>query len=163
MLYKDIFDPIVYNVFGLSKNRIGQLDCPNNRVDIKLIANTLGLKIEDSLIDIRASINNANQHENTILVDLNGKQEQINQTIAFQIGNYLLDQNDPYNRARLEFVYQILAPKKLILYWMKKYTKEKGINIKNANVDDLLWYLSKNLQVPYMLIKWRMINLNYII
>lgn len=25
MLYKDIFDPIVYNVFGLGKNRIGQL------------------------------------------------------------------------------------------------------------------------------------------
>ena len=163
MLYKNIFDPIVYNVFDLSTNRIGQLDCPNNRVDVKLIANTIGLKIENSLIDIRASINNANQHENTILVDLNGKQEQINQTIAFQIGNYLLDQNDPYDRARLEFVYQILAPKKLIIYWMKKYAKGKGINIKNANVDDLLWYLSKNLQVPYMLIKWRMINLNYII
>lgn len=46
---------------------------------------------------------------------------------------------------------------------MKQYTKEKGINIKNANVDDLLWYLSKNLQVPYMLIKWRMINLNFIV
>lgn len=102
---------------------------------------------------MRASINNSNQHENKILVDLNGKQEQINQTIAFQIGNYLLDKNDPYDQARLEFVYQILTPKKLILYWMKKYTKEKGINIKNANVDDLLWYLSKNLQVPYMLIK----------
>lgn len=163
MLYKDIFDPIVYNVFGLSKNRIGQLDCPNNRVDIKLIANTLGLKIEDSLIDIRASINNANQHENTILVNLNGKQEQINQAIAFQIGNYLLNKNDPYDRARLEFVYQILTPKKLIIYWMKKYAKEKGINIKNANVNDLLWYLAKNLQVPYMLIKWRMINLNFIV
>lgn len=163
MLYKEIFDPIVYTVFGLGKNRIGHLDCPNNRVDIKLIANTLGLKIEDSLIDIRASINNANQHANTILVDLNGKQEQINQIIAFQIGNYLLDKNDPYDRARLEFVYQILTPKKLIIYWMKKYAKEKGINIKNANIDDLLWYLSKNLQVPYMLIKWRMINLNYII
>lgn len=72
MLYKEIFDPIVYNVFGLSKNRIGQLDCTNNRVDIRLIANTIGLKIENSLIDMRASINNANQHENTILVDLNG-------------------------------------------------------------------------------------------
>lgn len=163
MLYKDIFDPIVYNVFGLSKNRIGQLDCTDNRVDIKLIANTLYLKIKDSLIDMRASINNANQHENKILVDLNGKQEQINQTIAFQIGNYLLDKNDPYDRARLEFVYQILTPKKLIIYWMKKYAKEKGINIKNANVDNLLWYLSKNLQVPYMLIKWRMINLNFIV
>lgn len=163
MLYKEIFDPILYNTFGISKNRIGQLDCPNNRVDVKLIANTIGLKIENSLIDIRASINNANQHENTILVDLNGKQEQINQTIAFQIGNYLLDKNDPYDRARLEFVYQILTPKKLIIYWMKQYAKEKGINIKIANVDDLLWYLSKNLQVPYMLIKWRMINLNYII
>lgn len=163
MLYKNIFDPIVYNVFGLGKNRIGQLDCTNNRVDIRLIANTLGLKIKNSLIDMRSSINQANQHENKILVDLNGKQEQINQTIAFQIGNYLLDKNDHYDHARLEFVYQILTPKKLILYWMKKYTKEKGINIKNANVDDLLWYLSKNLQVPYMLIKWRMINLNYII
>lgn len=163
MLYKKIFDPTLYNVFGISKNRIEQLDCPNNRVDVKLIANTLGLKIEDSLIDIRSSINQANQHENKILVDLNGKQEQINQTIAFQIGNYLLDQNDPYDRARLEFVYQILTPKKLIIYWMKQYAKEKGINIKIANVDDLLWYLAKNLQVPYMLIKWRMINLNYII
>lgn len=163
MLYKEIFDPILYNTFGISKNRIGQLDCPNNRVDVKLIANTLGLKIENSLINIRSSINQANQHENKILVDLNGKQEQINQTIAFQIGNYLLDKNDSYDRARLEFVYQILAPKKLIIYWMKKYAKGKGINIKNANVDDLLWYLSKNLQVPYMLIKWRMINLNYII
>ena len=163
MLYKNIFDPIVYNVFGLGKNRIGQLDCTNNRVDIRLIANTLGLKIKNSLIDMRSSINQANQHENKILVDLNGKQEQINQTIAFQIGNYLLDKNDLYDQARLEFVYQILTPKKLILYWMKKYTKGKGINIKNANVDDLLWYLSKNLQVPYMLIKWRMINLNYII
>ena len=163
MLYKNIFDPIVYNVFGLGKNRIGQLDCTNNRVDIRLIANTLGLKIKNSLIDMRSSINQANQHENKILVDLNGKQEQINQTIAFQIGNYLLDKNDPYDRARLEFVYQILTPKKLIIYWMKQYAKEKGINIKIANVDDLLWYLSKNLQVPYMLIKWRMINLNYII
>lgn len=163
MLYKNIFDPIVYNVFGLGKNRIGQLDCTNNRVDIRLIANTLGLKIKNSLIGMRASINNANQHENKILIDLNGKQEQINQTIAFQIGNYLLDKNDPYDRARLEFVYQILTPKKLIIYWMKKYAKEKGINIKNANVDGLLWYLAKNLQVPYMLIKWRMINLNFII
>lgn len=44
MLYKNIFDPIVYNVFDLSKNRIGQLDCPNNRVDVKLIANTIGQK-----------------------------------------------------------------------------------------------------------------------
>lgn len=163
MLYKEIFDPIVYNVFSLSKNRIGQLDCPDNRVNIKLIANTIGLKIKNSLIDIRSSINQANQHENTILVDLNGKQEQINQIIAFQIGNYLLDQNDPYDRARLEFVYQILTPKKLIIYWMKQYAKEKGINIKNANVDNLLWYLAKNLQVPYMLIKWRMINLNFIV
>ena len=163
MLYKNIFDPIVYNVFGLGKNRIGQLDCTNNRVDIRLIANTLGLKIKNSLIDMRSSINQANQHENKILVDLNGKQEQINQTIAFQIGNYLLDKNDPYDRARLEFVYQILTPKKLIIYWMQKYAKEKGINIKNANVDDLLWYLAKNLQVPYMLIKWRMINLNFIV
>lgn len=75
----------------------------------------------------------------------------------------MLDKNDPYDRARLEFVYQILMPKKLIIYWMKKYAKEKGINIKNANVDDLLWYLAKNLQVPYMLIKWRMINLNFIV
>lgn len=163
MLYKEIFDPILYNVFGPSKNRIGQLDCPNNQVDVKLIANTIGLKIKDSLIDMRASINNANQREHKILVDLNSKQEQINQTIAFQIGNYLLDKNDPYDRARLEFVYQILTPKKLIIYWMQKYAQEKGINIKNANVDYLLWYLSKNLQVPYMLIKWRMINLNFIV
>lgn len=56
MLYKDIFDPIVYNIFGLGKNRIGQLDCTNNRVDIRLIANTIGVNLPWTLVRGRLTV-----------------------------------------------------------------------------------------------------------
>lgn len=47
---------------------------------------------------------------------------------------------------------------------MKQYAEEKHLaKMQDANVDNLINYLSKNMQIPKMTIEYRLINLKYIV
>lgn len=163
MRYKDVLDPEILDAFGKYADKIGNFNLIDKYVNAKILAKAINIPIRNSVMNI-SEIIRQNHDSPIIVVNLIDDSEKQNYSIAMQLGTILLDDKDSYERTSIQFANQLLMPKKLINYWMKQYAEEKHLaKMQDANVDNLINYLSKNMQISKKAIKYQLINLKYIV
>lgn len=153
----------------------------DSAIDIRKITNLVGLHITYVLADFSTSEKDFD--EKNILINQSGNEARQRMQIAYNLGMYLMknqnsafewkklkeDSADPIVHAGNQFVKEILMPKKLILNQMKRYKqlleliRNQKIEWKDVDVDNLIWFLSQNLEVGKLTAKYRLLNLKYIV
>lgn len=177
--YKDIFTSNFLDYFKDHKKEIAQLKIKDNdfSIDVDKIIECLGLEEIDTVIFDKAGQYNSNKH--MIVVNILDNLQRQRFTKAHEIGHAVLGhvgENGISNRNVMSYGYdvneieankfaaELLMPKKLILELIKKYQFDKNIKrVEDINVDNLIKYLAKQLNVSMMSMKYRLLNLKLII
>lgn len=152
-----------------------------SEINIRKMVKKLGFAINYVLADFES--NDKSEKNKVMLINQTGAESRQRMQIAFTLGMYLFYKQNPQLKDTTvintpinlltsfcnQFTYEILMPKKLILNQMKRYKQllelinNQKIKSKDIDVSNLIWFLSQDLGVGRLTIKYRLLNLNYIV
>lgn len=177
--YQEIFESNFLDQFKENKEKISKLKVndDNFAINVDKIVEYLGLNEKDTVIFDKSGQYNSNGH--TILVNVLDSPQRQRFTKAHEIGHAVLGhtgKNGISNRdtsrtvydadevAANKFAAELLMPKKLIIKAIEKYQRLENIrDVQKIDVDDLIKFLAKQLDVSMMSMKYRLLNLKIIV
>lgn len=175
--YGDLYSKDFLDNFKNSdaRNKIVNLEVDEDNlfIDVDKIIECLGLREKNTIIFDKSGQYNPDKKE--ILINITDPIQRQRFTKAHEIGHAVLHKEfsnreeyttvfDLKEREANQFAAELLMPKKLIIEGMRKYKLQYKIkNWNDIDIDHFIKYLSNELKVSWMSMKYRLINLGLIV
>lgn len=161
MKYNDIYDPNFLKQFAWMKDSVGGMELPNDSfaIDVEDILKRCGLHTEPSVEPhVQGGIDG-----HVVYINPLNKLNEIRFREAHGLGHYLFGHIGPAGQYRDDnekeanaFAANLLAPKKLIMMFLRIYVRENGITSLKNDAAPLIYAASRAMEVPEHVMRDRM-------